>query len=266
MNEKEMIARLFAVALVVCCVQAVVLHYVLEASPSSVWLTTAIAGLTPLAAGNFEFEVDARTLADSAFDSASLLLPALVFHLCPCIGSVTVATLFRSLALVFNACVARNRASLVEAALLSGALFAISALRAPACVETPSTTVGMSLLLLAATVCGVVFGVRQEMRLTWRSTNALRVPLMLALLAYTGLPRDAPVLALALYTLISVLAARAVIAYNCAVGHRSYEMTRLLTVRRALSAALGAVRLERFDQTSAALVLAVVAAFLWRRK
>jgi hypothetical protein len=95
----------------------------------------------------------------------------------------------------------------------------------------------------------------------------MRVPLLGALLAATGgVPADAPRGLLVLYALLSVLAARAVIAYNIAVGHRSYAMTRLLTVRRALTATIGAVRLEHFEPPSVALALCVVVAFVWRQK
>ncbi len=204
---------------------------------------------------------------------AFLLLPALAFRLSACVGSLTAATLFRSLALVYNAALTRRLERTPEALALSAALFALTALRRDECRETSLVAAaGVAALLLAATLCGVVLGVRQEERRTWRSVYVLRVPLFGALLLAfgAGAPR---IDLLALYTLLSALSAHSVIAYNAAVAYDSYAATRLLAVRRLASVGLG-VLLEQYGLAPALFAAAIggaatlsdLGARLWARE
>ena len=201
-------------------------------------------------------------LLDCLLDTSSLLFPAVIMNAHPCAASLTMATLFRSLAMPLVALLSGNFARMPEALLQCTALTIVATLRAQQCInETDSTTL-IVLILFGATLATAILSVRQAVEQTWPATNVARIPVFAALLWHSGGIPDVqtpPIVNFTCYAIMSVLASRAVMAYNASVNEDAYFKTRMLSTRRLISAVLGLTVLEHYTPVAICLATGLLA-------
>jgi hypothetical protein len=256
----------FWTAIAVCCLQGVYQHSVMAASPSYAWICMAVAALAPLVVTYKQpLRWNSRAIADCVLDILSLALPAAAASAYPCAASLTAATLFRSLAMPLVALLKGNFIALPEA--IGGCLLMtfVTSLRAKQCTHEQGSSTIVAALLLVATLCTAAVSVRQATEKTWPVTNVMRVPAIAALLwATSGYEIDAyPGFDFFVYCLLSLAASNAVLAYNASVNEDAYLKTRMLSVRRLISASIGVVVLDRYTLLAAWLSACVaLSAFL----
>lgn len=243
-------SNLFWYAVGVCCLQAICLHHVLKEAPPSIWLCLSVASLTPLLNRHkTPVRWSARVIVDCLFDTASLIVPTIITHVYPCAGSLTMATLFRSLAMPLVALLKGDFARLPEALIESLVLTVVARQRSTQCQAEPESTVLIVVGLFSATLATAILSVRQRVEQTWPATNLARVPVFVCLLWLTSdsLQIDeVPFYYFSLYFVCSILASRAVMAYNTSVNQDAYFKTRMLSTRRLISALLGLVVLDNY--------------------
>lgn len=257
---------LFWRAVATCCAQAAAQHFVLRASPAYVWPCTIVMAVASLLVGETAtIHYSSRIAIDATLDIFGLLIPAAILYAYPCTGSLALVTAFRSLALVLVALLKRTWSRLPEAVAISVVLALATSQRAIICDSHDSVWIVFS-AMVSSVVATAVHAVRQEKQQTWTTTNLVRLLVLAIVVVLTNTAPgydEWPLLAFSLYTALSIAASRSVLAYNAAVKQDAYFKTRMLSVRRIITATVATVLLEHYEASTAVLIVmaAAIASF-----
>lgn len=247
----------FASAIVFfCCLQAELLGYLHRSDSASIWVYAfmqcfgSYCGMLvfdPKVA--FEFHFSPNAALQTIYYFSSIFTPAAAFLVDSNCGAITMATLFRSSALVFNLLI-RNDRSIFRwfgALLISiGLAFAFVMLQSlPNQIESSLFSCCFSLMLICiGSLSGVLLGIEQEKQIPEESTMYAAATMAFFFLAGpTHILSTISRFSVSLYFILSMVCAILLKVFWHANRERlfSFNLTRLLTIRRFITVLVGSL-------------------------